>query len=484
MSLRKTRISLALAAGLAGSAAAAPEVILDSHPEWIALRERAIGYAKKNMKKIPGWRDQMTCMPQWDRIWLWDSCFMSFYAGLAPDGVNGLGNLDNLYAMQGADGRIAMAYDYATRAPAFGDCSNPPLCAWVEWEYARRTGDRSRLERAYAVGTKLFGWFKANRRHRSGLYWFEDTNASGLDNSPRSAHVYGLNGNTYAGADRFSGFGIDYIDLSCQQVLAARSLAKIAKAIGRAAAEASEWEREADGLSALINERLWNDRSGFYHDGLDHGYQFMQDPRKTICGFWPLVARVADAGRAARLVKHLEDPEEFATRHPVPTLSRDDINYDPKGCFWRGGVWAPTNYMVVKGLKEFGYHALAREIACRHLSCMAELLGGEWDSVWECYAPECAAPATRKNPGEYARKDFVGWGGLGPIVMLVEDVLGLEIDALENKIVWRVKEKGRQGVRNIPYNGGRLTLVGDYDENGKFKYAVDAPCAVDVVVLH
>ena len=73
---------------------------LASRPDWIALRERAIAYARANMETPPGCRPQLTCIPNLGRIWQWDSCLMALYAGYTPDHLDGLGNLDNLYSFQ------------------------------------------------------------------------------------------------------------------------------------------------------------------------------------------------------------------------------------------------------------------------------------------------------------------------------------------------------------------------------------------------
>ena len=45
-------------------------LFLDSRPSWVALRERAIDYARANME-VPreGWRPQLTCIPNLGRIW-------------------------------------------------------------------------------------------------------------------------------------------------------------------------------------------------------------------------------------------------------------------------------------------------------------------------------------------------------------------------------------------------------------------------------
>ena len=441
--------------------AADPAVIFDAENAYTELHAKATQLAKRNLEDLgQGWKRQMTCMPGVGVIWQWDSCYMALFAGFTPEGVNGHGNLDNLYSMQGEDGYISMAYTYATREPTWPGRINPPLYAWCEWLYARRTGDKSRLARAYAVCSKYFNWLKANRtRPSNGLYYFEDTGSSGMDNSPRCGYF----------AEHQKGSDVCFIDLSCQQVLHAKCLAKIAPLVGKAE-EAAAWEKEAEELSEKINMLMWSERTGFYHDIYIHTNNKLAV--KTVAAYWALVSGVSDAKRTAELVEHLD--EDFECENGVPSLSTDDPNYDPLGRYWLGGVWPPVQYMVANGLKLRGYDRKAFELAVKHLNSMSKVYRGfEPHSIWEAYAPNAPQPATDKV-GEFSRQDFVGWGGLGPLVMLVENVIGIDMNGLEGRVDWRLHTGGRQGVKNFVFMGGKLTLVADVNPaTNRFKIHVE-----------
>ncbi len=114
---------------------------------------------------------------------------------------------------------------------------------------------------------------------------------------------------------------------------------------------------------------------------------------------------------------------------------------------------------------------------------MSELLGkAEHDSIWECYSPDFAAPAChRKN--HLVRPNFVGWSGLGPFVMLPEDILGLDIDALSNRIEWHLGEKGAQALTGIPFNGGTVDLELDVADDFSFTGHIrtDRPFALRIL---
>ena len=471
--MKGTRMGVTAAALAVALTATAAEtsVFLDSRPDWMELNAKAVSLAKRNMEKLDGWKTQMTCMPGVGIIWQWDSCYMSLFAGYTPGDYNGLGNLDNLYTMQGEDGYISMAYTYATRKPTWQGRINPPLYAWCEWLYARRTGDLSRLPRAYGVCSRFYGWLKANRTRKiNGLYWFEDAGSSGMDNSPRAGYF----------ATHLDGCDACFIDLCCQQVLSARCLAKIAPLVGKAD-EAAGWLAEADELSEKINRLMWSENTQFYHDVYIENNNKLAV--KTAAAFWALVSGVATSRQAAALVDHLKDPYSFAAESGVPSLSKDDPNYTPEGGYWLGGIWPPIQYMVCRGLRANGYRELAHEIAKKHLNCMAAVLKNDKEkTIWECYSPAYDKPSTDKY-GLPVRKDFVGWGGLGPLVMLVEDIIGLDIDALDKKVVWHLSEGGRQGVKEIPFNGGKISLEANVISDGAFtvKTSGDRPFRLIVI---
>lgn len=431
-----------------------PEIICDEHPEWLDLNRFAwrIGFANVENPERKGWKPQLTCLPGAGIIWQWDSCFMTFFARYSNGQLPGMNNLDNLYRLQRRDGYMSMAYRIAEEKPAFGERVNPPLLAWAEWDYCCVTGDDSRLERVLPRLVRYFDWLKKNRRRESGLYWFEDSGSTGMDNSPRS----GWPSRHQDGSD------VCFIDLACQQALSAMCLEKMARYMGRKTV-ADRFAEEHAALVRLINERHWCEKTGFYFDLFSRGdapklrHNFLN--HKTLAAFWPMVSGVASEPQVRRLAEHLVNPHEFWTPHPLPTLSKDDPNYDPSGGYWLGGVWAPTNYMVVRGLERYGRHDIAREIAVRHISAMCAVMKNKkFRNIWECYSPEYMRPATMEEGG-MVRSNFVGWSGLGPIAMLIEQVLGFKFNALKKQVHWVIGTSGRHGIKNLQFNGKKLALI-------------------------
>jgi len=431
-----------------------PRLKLPSRPTWEKLYETAWEMAGKNVKvpKQDGWLPHMTCMPGVDNVWGWDSCFMTLFARYGNGTVPIMECLDNMYRLQREDGYISMAYGITTEKPAYGERVNPPLYAWAEWNYWRLSGDDSRLPRVVPVLVRLFDWMKANRRRNSGLYWFEDAASSGMDNSPRSGYE----------ARHLCGSDVCYVDLIAQQALSAECLVPLCRQIGDET-EAVRMAGEYEEIRDLINRFHWDERTGFYYDLFARNipqerHNFVN--HKTVAAFWPMLAGLCSGEQAARLVVHLTNPEEFWTSHPVASLSKDDPNYDPRGGYWLGGVWAPTNYMIVKSLQRYGYPDIASELAGKHIDAMARLLEGtEYPSIWECYAPDEEAPGTN-GFDRIARNNFVGWSGLGPVAMLFENILGLDFDSRENLVTFLLPEGILEefAISGVPFNRGRVSL--------------------------
>src|SRR3972149_196900 len=90
------------------------------------------------------------------------------------------------------------------------------------------------------------------------------------------------------------------------------------------------------------------------------------------------------------------NPDEFYLPFILPTTSKSDPAFDPKG-FWRGPIWISTNWIVFKGLKNYGFEVEAKYL----LDCSIKLL--EKSGFREQYNP---------LTGEgFGARNFT-WGGL------------------------------------------------------------------------
>jgi len=371
-----------------------------------------------------------------DCIFMWDSCFMTLFGRYGSRAFPFIRTLDNFYAKQHPDGFICREIGRALgddRFPRFDPSSTGPnVLAWAEWEHYRNFGDRDRLARVFPVLRAYHQWLRAYRTWPDGGYWSTGWGC-GMDNQPRL-----LAAGPYADPEHYHGLQT-WADTTLQQILSARRIAQMGQVLG-AAADVADMRDEAERLGRFANERLWSEADRFYCDRFDAG---ALNHVKSVGGYWALLAGVVPRARLAPFVAHLEDPRAFKRPHRVPSLSADHPAYDPRGGYWKGGVWAPTTYMVLRGLTEVGFDALAHEIARNHLDNVVAVFE-KTGTVHENYAPESAAPGTPSKP------DFVGWTGLAPIAVLFEYVFGLRPDAPARRLLWDVRLTEAHGVRRYP----------------------------------
>jgi hypothetical protein len=413
-------------------------------------------------------------------IFLWDTSFMTMFCRYAAGLVPGIGSLDNFYAKQHEDGEICREINRSTgvdfapwrnlenkplftrwgfneadtnttstipyigrTAPAKNpyctlDALDNPMLSWAELESYRMTNDRARLKLVIDPLVHYYRALQTYLRQGNGLYV---TDWASMDNSPRNIFLKG---------------GGQGVDISAQMVMFARDLAEISRIIGRTA-EAKKFEREADELSGTINEKMWNKDKRFYYDLTADG---KQAPVKTIAAYWTLLSRTASGDQARALAGDLTNPKTFGRVNPVPTVSADEPDYHGEGGYWKGAVWVPTNTMVIRGLERNGYDSLAREIAMKHVRCVAKVFD-ETGTIWENYAPDSLAPGRHAGSGTLVMKDFVGWSGIGPIMYFLEYAVGLKADAPANTLVWTIRSGKRSGCERFRFNNHVVSLIAE-----------------------
>lgn len=444
-------------------AASIPRPVFDDRPDWIHLYHEAWRMAWNHVQKGTdrnGFAETYMDEAFNELIYQWDTSFMTAFAVYARPAFPAMQSLDNFYARQRQDGYIQRVYwesdgSLATLPTMEEPMVNPPLFAWMEWRYAVLSGDTTRLVRVYPVLKNYFQWLEQNLRHPDGkgLYYQTDL-GSGMDNIPRPG--VGLGG---------------WIDQSAQMVLFARMMQKLAVLAGFPD-ERAGWSQKVSRDSTLIQDRCWNEKTGWFHDVRPDG---SQSPVLHIGAVWTWLAGIPTGDQTRRMAAMLNDPTTFNRPHRVPSLAASDPLYDPLGHYWRGGVWAPTTYATVQGLQTAGERTLAREVAVSHLTALSKVYANPgitdsaitWEdrfqdgyrTLWECYSPDSLQPGTRWDRTFRGRQDFVGWTGLGPIAMLIETILGISVNSLHSEIVWELNGKGRQGIENLAFRHSKVSLI-------------------------
>ena len=370
-------------------------------------------------------------------IFLWDTAFCGHWAKYYSDIFPLEGSLDNFYRCQTDDGFISRqihSNGMSKWSPDFPISFAPPLLSWIELELDEMGLFPGRLEKVYPNLVNLHR-FNYKWQRSDGLY-FSDHWGCGMDDIPRADapaayfHPAGIKMTREAILDKgesgdrlyqwiqtskHPGYfdlnrQLGWVDTSCQVAFDAINLAKIARRLGREE-EAESYLAEHRKLADTINKLCWDEAGGFFRDHMDG---------KLIChkhigAYWSLIAEVAPAERAERLIAHLTNPETFGLPCGIPSLSADDGEFGVTADhYWRGPVWAPTMYMTLCGLRRYGRMELARSIAERFYLA-AYHIWLKTGTIWENYSP-----LQNQNKSAKASPDFCGWSALIPITIYRE----------------------------------------------------------------
>lgn len=380
-------------------------------------------------------------------LFMWDSTFIMMFTKYACKAYDFQQTLDNFYAKQHKDGFICREIIEKSGNDQFHRfdpaSTGPNILPWTEWVYYKNFGDKERLKKIFPCLVAYHLWLKRYRTWQDGTYWSSGLGC-GMDNQPRLLSKVPED-------ESFFHEHMSWVDTTIQQVFSAEIILKIAREIGRQD-EINELKLEAESLKKIINDKMWDEKTSFYYDLRRNGQ--MSDV-KSVGAFWALISEIVSPERIDSFVNHLSNEKEFKRPHSVPSLSADSEYYDCNGGYWRGSVWAPTNYMVLNGLDKYGYFNLAHEIALNHFNNVLEVFK-ETGTVWENYSSE------KIKNGSTSKSDFVGWTGLVPITVLFEYVFGIKADVPQNKIIWDVNLLEKHGIEKYPFGkNGLISLVSE-----------------------
>ena len=235
---------------------------------------------------------------------------------------------------------------------------------------------------------------KTQNNHQAAAY------ESGLDNSPMFDGVpYDSVRHVLLQAD---------VGLMGLYVADADALAEIAEVLGRKE-ESEEIRERADQYRESL-QSLWNEKFGlFLNKRMDTGeWSYSISPTN----FHPLLARAATQQQAERMIQeHFYNPEEFWGDFILPSISRSDPGYVGMD-YWRGSIWAPMNFLVYLGLRNYDLPRARRDLAEKSL----KLLVKNWNEggmVLENYHAETGGYPGRSNL-------FYHWGALLGMINLME----------------------------------------------------------------
>lgn len=326
---------------------------------------------------------------------LHESLSMLAYVWLDPESAR---ESQRVYAgQQREDGLIAYRHgprglqDYPHKGMS---TTSSPFYSWINYEIIKAHPNPEFLREMYHSGSLYTNWLLHNRDtdHDGLLEW----GPYGIIENVRDWYnvVFQVSAERYLDVDKEDiSDELECFDLSLMVVKEMKSLSAMAGMLNDKVGE-TYWALKADSLASLINKVHWDDATGFYYhvDKNTHEFRFMERDlkRMEIIGFLALWAGVASPDQAEILIKHLKNPQKFWRKNGIPTLSADDEWYNPNVdycCKWNGPVWLLWNYLVYHGLKSYGYHSDATEVANRIIKAAQHQLSLN-HNFWESYSPD------------------------------------------------------------------------------------------------
>lgn len=355
-------------------------------------------------------------------LWDWDTYWTVYsliaYANTHPENeaefreklvLHGKGNVQNFLAFQLEDGYIPMMVanniqgdgeeSYLIRKHREGHILNmhkPFLCQQAALvsdfcqNYNWLTQHLSGLENYFSCYDKYY------LHQKTGLYVWADDVMIGMDNDPATF-----------GRPRFSTANVF---LNAFMVLELKAIAKIFKALGHTDRTAMYTEK-ADALSAAIQKHCWDSRDRFFysqdidiktraydwfHKGLGVFWDTLPIKIRTWTGFIPLLADIATKEQSQDIIRfHIEDENTFASPFGIRSLSRDEKMYNLEATNnpsnWLGPIWLVVNYVVFRGLLNYGYTKEARILYDQTFRLLSEDLQKSGE-LHEYYVPETGEP--------------------------------------------------------------------------------------------
>ena len=267
---------------------------------------------------------------------------------------------------------------------------------------AEQSGEIEWLRQHYEKIERYLGWYDRNCLHESGLYFWLDDFAIGVDNDPC----------TFYRPEKSSAS----IYLNClmyRELLATASLARLLQLSDQAAL----YTKKATLLREAIQEHCWDERDGFFysvdinllpvdptqklHSGCPRHWSTLIQRIGVWSGFLAMWAEIATPAQAERMVKeHYLNEKTFFAPFGVRTLSKMEKMYavikSGNPSCWLGPIWGISNYMVFDGLQKYGYVREATELAEKTVT----MLGKDIEAcgeMHEYYDPESGEGVN--NPG-------------------------------------------------------------------------------------
>ena len=304
-------------------------------------------------------------------------------------------------------------------------------------------GDASWLREGFKRMQAFIRNYQEHHRHpATGLFFWQDDLAIGVDNDP----------STFFRPKRSSAS----IFLNCLMVRELQAMAYLAERlrVGERSSgmqlslteAAKQYKADAEALCQAVREYCWDEKDGMYysvdlnllpytgepqiifgkpfvlHKGAPRDYPCLIQRIGCWSGFMTLWAGIATPEQAQRMVhENLLDERTFSAPFGVRTLSKLEKMYNLRATNnpsnWQGPIWGISNYMVFRGLADYGFDHEARQMAEKTIALFGSDLQKE-GALHEYYNPDTGEPIMNKGfqNWNYLVLNMIAWIEGRPVI--------------------------------------------------------------------
>lgn len=256
--------------------------------------------------------------------------------------------------------------------PFYGKVTKPPILAWSALKIHNVAPDLDFLEEIYEPLVRWNTWWlRENDDDRDGIIQYNHPFSSGLDDSPLWDY----------------GMPVESPDINTYLFTQMKSLALMADLLNKKN-DAAAWEDRANRIVYRMVEDMWDAEHGIFQCL----YKEKPIPVLTPVNLLPLWIYTLPSAIHDRLIEHLTNPTEFWGDIIIPTVARNDPQFNPDQ-MWRGPIWANINYFFIEALQLIGESDLAKQLCSKTLDLIMKNTG-----IHEYYNADTGKPGQKAAP--------------------------------------------------------------------------------------
>jgi hypothetical protein len=180
-------------------------------------------------------------------------------------------------------------------------------------------------------------------------------------------------------------FAVEDLAYNCMLIRANKNLQDIAKTIHE---ELPSWMLERIAKTEEALEELWDEATGQYYSRSFASHKLIEE--SSVATLLPLYAGTISEDKVKRLMELLGRPEYFGAEWPVPSVPLSSPQYSELK-YWQGPTWININWLIIDGLRRYGYQKEALELKKRTLDLVKK------SGFSEYFSAKDASPAGASN---------------------------------------------------------------------------------------